>query len=81
MAETITMQPIAMIRPTRECIYAPCRLSPVREISNAEFLEKFADRPHVIQVSFEPDGVSNPQPVTAYGFGLSCWYIIYAVGE
>lgn len=27
-------------------------------------------------VSFEKDGISNPQRVTAYGWGWDCWYII-----
>ena len=63
----ITLYPLAMVRPTRECIYTISRLSPVVEIGHAEFLERYADQAQVILASFERDGVSNPQKVTAYG--------------
>jgi hypothetical protein len=70
------LQPIVMVTPTRECIYAPNRLELPREIPEREFVEKYADHPIMILVSFEPDGKSNPQQVTAYGHGLDCWYIL-----
>lgn len=50
-------------------------------ITEAEFMVRYADNPHVVQVSFEPDGVSNPQPVTAYGFGFDCWWIVTGVDK
>ena len=71
----VRLQHIAMLQPTAEFIYAPDGW-PAKKFDYAEFLEKFADRPHVIQVSFADDGVSDPQPVTAYANGLDCWYIV-----
>jgi hypothetical protein len=73
---TVRLQPIAMVRPSRDCIYVPSRIRPVREVSEKEFLKRYAHTPRAMLVSFEADGVSNPQRVTAYGFGLDCWYIV-----
>ena len=73
--KTVTLQHVAMVVPTAEFIYAPDGW-PAKELDYTEFLEKFADRPHVVQVSFADDGFSDPQPMTAYGFGLDCWYIL-----
>ncbi len=72
----ITLQPIAMVTPTREGIYAPSRLEQSKTIDYQEFLKKYADRPRPIKVSFVADGKSNPKIVTAYGFDMDCWYII-----
>lgn len=72
----VTLQPIAMVTPTKECIYAPSRIKQSKVIPYTEFLEKYADNFKLIKVSFEPDGKSNPQSITAYGFGLDCWYIV-----
>lgn len=72
----ITLTRIAMVVPTAQGIYAPSRIDKPRQITEAEFMTRYADQPHIIQVSFEPDGKSNPQPITAYGFGLDCWWIV-----
>lgn len=72
----IVLQPIAMVRPTAAGIYAPSRLQPRRTISEAAFLEVYADHPHQALVSFAPDGYSNPETVTVYGFGFDAWYIV-----
>ena len=72
----MTITPVAMITPTKESIYAPSRLSPPRQISQKEFVDRYADHPIQLLVSFDPDGRSNPQPVTAYGIGLDVWYIV-----
>lgn len=73
--QMITLIRIAMVRPNAG-VYAP---GPQRQITEDEFMVRYADNPHVVQVSFEPDGVSNPQPVTAYGFGFDCWWIVTGV--
>lgn len=77
----ITLTRIAMIRPNSTGIYSPSRIDRARQITEAEFMVRYADNPHVIQVSFETDGVSNPQPVTAYGFGFDCWWIVTGVDK
>lgn len=72
---TITLIRIAMIVPTKQGIYAPSQIdNQPRQITEDEFMNRYADHARAIQVSFEPDGVSNPQLVTAYGFG-SVWWI------
>lgn len=76
-AGMITLTRIAMRVPTRQCIYAPSKTRPEpRRITEAEFMARYADHAHAAMVSFEPDGVSNPQSITAYGFGLDCWWIV-----
>lgn len=78
MANIVTLQPIAMIRPNSRRVYAPSRINPMKEMSESEFFKRYLERgrPRGIWVSFEPDGVSNPQLTTAYGLGLDCWYIV-----
>lgn len=76
MSQQVTLQPIAMVTPTKEGIYAPSRVSQSKTIDYEEFLEKYADHCKTIRVSFAADGKSNPETVTAYGFGLDCWYIV-----
>lgn len=71
-----TLQPLAMIAPSTRAIYAPSRLQPTKTITAAEFLESYADHSRVILVSNAADGVSDPQRMTAYGFGWDCWYVV-----
>lgn len=73
---TVTLQPIAMIVPNIQGIYAPSRIQQKKTISQTEFMEKFADNPYAILVSLADDGISNPQHLTAYGHGLDCWYLV-----
>jgi hypothetical protein len=75
----ITLQPVTMRITTEEDIYAPSRIRQTKVISETEFLFNYADQPRPIRVSLEPDGVSKPVIVTAYGFGLDCWYIVTGV--
>lgn len=65
---------VAMVRPTAECIYAPSRIQsdPVEK----EMIGDLYESARVIRVSFETDGMSNPQPRVAYANGLDCWYIL-----
>lgn len=67
---------IAMVVPNALGVYAPSRIddNPV-EIDDETFLEKFADSARSILVSRASDGVSDPEPRTAWGFGLKCWFI------
>ncbi len=67
---------IAMVVPNALGIYAPSRIEsdPV-EIDDASFLENFADNARSILVSFSDDGISDPEPRTAWGFGLKAWFI------
>ena len=74
--KTVTLTPLAMVRPNSKGIYAPSRLRQPKTISYQEFLKRYADHPMQMSVSFELDGVSNPQTVTGYGFGLDCWWMV-----
>jgi hypothetical protein len=47
-----------------------------KEISMDKFLKRFANSATVTKVSFADDGISRPELVTAYGYGLDCWYIL-----
>jgi hypothetical protein len=69
-----------MVRPTSRGIYAPSRLRQSFQ-TDPRNIDAIRDFGRTILVSFEPDGISNPQPVTAYGFGWSCWYIVAPVAE
>ena len=72
----VTLTPIAMRRPNRLCIYAP---NPFKQnIKRPEPVLRLCDSVPTM-VSFEPDGVSDPQHRQAYFLrdGLvSGWYII-----
>lgn len=45
-------------------------------ITYQEFLTKYSDHSRLIKVSFAPDGKSNWQSVTSYGFGMDCRWIV-----
>lgn len=62
------LKPIAMVTPNENFIYAPSRIQPVFEGN----LTNLADTAQTVKVSFEADGVSNPQNVTSYGFLGRC---------
>ena len=64
--------PLAMRVPNRDGIYAPSKLESEKKLSISEF-EKYSGVE--VKVSFDRDGISNPQTMTAYGFGLDCWYL------
>ena len=70
------LQPIAMVTSNAAGVYAPSRLQKSKKISEQEFLKRYADYGRSVKVSFAADGVSDPQPVTAYGRGLDCWWIV-----
>lgn len=57
-----------MITPTKVGVYAPApsRLAAPQEVSAETFASEYADTAQEMSVSFEPDGASNPQSVTAY---------------
>lgn len=73
----VTLHRVSMVVPTTDCIYAPSRIdTELKRLSECEFLERYADGAQCMLVSFEDDGFSNPQRVTAYGYGLDCWWIV-----
>ncbi len=54
-----------MVRPSAECIQAPSRIEPTIEIGEEAF-NAYASTAKSMPVSFEDDGVSNPQDTTVY---------------
>lgn len=78
----VILQPLAMLIPNQHGIYQPSRLRPKKEITYREFLAKFAGRPRRIQVYLDSTIVdsdrllSGSNMMTAYGFGLDCWYLV-----
>ncbi len=66
MSKKVTLIPIAMVRPTKEFIYAPSRIRPSVEVDQETFISQYSDHGKAIPVSFESDGVSNPILTTTY---------------
>jgi hypothetical protein len=75
ITDRVRVVPIAMVRPNSQGIYAPSRIGQpfLTDPRNIGAIRNYS---RTILVSFERDGVSNPQPVTAYGYGFSGWYIV-----
>lgn len=61
MSKKITLIPIAMITPTRDCIYAPSRIERPFEADESEY-KQVQDIP----VSIKADGKSDPTPTPSY---------------
>lgn len=57
----VTLIPIAMVTPTKECIYAPSRIRPSIEVNEGEYTQV-----QDIPVSFAPDGKSDAVAVPTY---------------
>ena len=77
----ILLHPIAMRIPNEHCVYSPSRLDQIKAVTYQEFLAKYANHPRAIRVCFDdyPSSTSileNSELITAYGFGMDCWYII-----
>ncbi len=66
MSKKITLQPVTLRTPTKEGVYAPSKNTPEKEVHIETFVSEYADTAEEMSVSFEPDGASNPQSVTAY---------------
>ena len=67
MTGKVKLIPIAQRRPNDNFVSAPSKIRPSIEISQSEFEAKYAAAEHIRSVSFAADGVSDPQPTTAYG--------------
>ncbi len=77
----IVLQPIAMRVPNSHCVYSPTKLRAKKEIRYEEFLSFYALHPRGVRVCFDefPDPATvfeKSELITAYGFGLDCWYIV-----
>jgi len=64
--QKVTLVPIAMVKPTKEFIYAPSKIRPIVEVDHDTFISECADNGKSILVSFEKDGKSNPILTTTY---------------
>jgi len=74
---------IAMVRPNKDFVYALSRIKTEIVYMDMDNLPP-GKMAHSIslKVSFEPDGVSNPQRRKAYAInGLDCYYIRDGRGE
>lgn len=68
------LTPLSMVKPNKDGIYAPSRFRKPKRLSWFEFMRNYTDTQ--VLVSFAPDGVSNPELMTAYGSGFDCWYLV-----
>ena len=73
------LTPLAMRIPNRQGIYGLSKLQVPKMLTWYEFTANYTSSD--ILVSQEPDGISNPETMTAYGFGLDCWYLVEFVPE
>ncbi len=71
---TVTLQPVVMAIPNSLHIYQPSCFRPIKKVSEAEFLEHYADHAHIIR--YAPDVWKPSRQVTAYARGLDGWYIV-----
>ena len=72
--DRVLIVPVTMIRPNSECIYAPSHLAHPF-YTNKSNLRAIVNCSRTILVSLEKDGISNPQPMMAYGLGWYCWFV------
>jgi len=69
----IKLTPLGIRNPHDANIYTPSRLfNWPKRVSIDEFRDYTAS---TISVSFDPDGISNPQKVTAYSKGMGRYYL------
>ncbi len=57
---------LVMRRPSSDFIQVPSMLYPHIEMSQEDFMKNYACSARELLVSFDSDGVSNPQPITTY---------------
>lgn len=77
----LVLQPVTMRIFNSYGIYFPSKLQPEKIVTHDEFLEQYADFPIEMLICFDdrPDYemlLEQAKAVTAYGFGLDCYYII-----
>ena len=60
------LKAVCQVVPNIKGIEAPSRIEDPIEISASEFARGFADSARASEVSFDTDGISNPQSVTTY---------------
>ena len=77
----LVLQPVTMRIFNNYGVYFPSKLNPVKTVTYEEFLEQYADYPIEMLICFDepPSSVTmlqNSKRVTAYGFGLSTYYIV-----
>ena len=72
MAKRILLEPLSMVQPNKQGIYAPSRIRKA-EIITAEDFRKY--EASTILVSFERDNLSNPQKTVVFGRTLGCYFL------
>jgi hypothetical protein len=83
----VILQPIVMRVPNKYGIYSPSKLRPKKEVSYREFLLRYADHARIVRVCFQEELTSEKKMfqhsklITAYNFGLGCWYVVTLPAE
>ena len=70
--EMVTMLPLAMITPTKECIYAPNRIESPVYVPKSKIGKPWRK----FLVSFNPDGKSNPRRIAVYAVDSADGYFM-----
>ncbi len=81
----ITLQPLTMRIFNSQGIYFLSKLNPKKTVSYQEFLLRYADHPLKMRVCLDEKPsfttmLQKSEFVTAYGFGLDCYYIVVGAG-
>lgn len=74
MTDTVTLKNLTLV-PGSSWVYKDSKLTPNQTISTESFLTRYADRPHTIKYS-STGNKRKWKSVTAYGYGLDCWWIV-----
>ena len=61
-----------MCVPNSQGIYTLSKMSKPKKVSIDDFKKYNSIN---IQVSFDKDGISNPQIMIAYAYGMDCWHL------
>ena len=82
IGDTVLLQPIILRFSNKHNVYSISKLKPQKLLSEKEFLSKYADYPRLVSVCFDEEVLSDEmmfqksELITAYNFGLGCWYIV-----
>lgn len=77
----VILQPVAMRIPNPHNVYSLSKLRLQKTVTYNEFLSHYANHPQGIRICFDDELNSTTifeksKMITAYGFGLDCWYIV-----
>ena len=75
-SKQITLHPVGMMKVSKQKIHSiiPEHIEPPITISEAQFIQKYADTAQSLKVTFT-DNLNDWKQVTVYGIGFNYWYV------